>query len=173
MKKLIISTILLASLASLSIAQTPAPATGPNWFVSLGAEYNHYTPVAQFAATANFGAKVSDHFWSITTLVMQPSAATIRSGVGYSLVQNNNLRLIMLGDAGITTQTNQIAGAIPIPTAVTLGNLGGGALISYDLGGAWTKLKDKGLYVNAGVRIAAVTATSVMPAAIITIGKTF
>jgi hypothetical protein len=159
----IVALLVALLVPAIARAQTPPVPAPPDYFVQIGLEYNHYSDPAMLAATVKLGARMSTNFWSISTITMQPNTATIRSGIGYALKKTANLLLLSIGDAGITSQTTAV-GALPIPSTVILGNIGGGFLVSYDLAGVWQKLKEKGLRFNAGVRMAAFTATSVQPA---------
>jgi hypothetical protein len=165
--KLLTTILVLLVFAFSALGQTAT--TPPNYFVTIGTEISPYSTPPNYAATTGVGVRISGNWWNVNTLVMNPLQASVRVGAGYAAVHNGNTMLIILSDAGITTQT---AGSLPIPTTVTLGNVGGGFLLSYNLQGIIKRLQDKGLNVNFGMRIAAITATSVEPTFMFTIRKT-
>jgi hypothetical protein len=135
------------------VAQTTTTATTAaplNYFVSVGGEYLRSTP--NFAAgTVNFGV-CGNSLCSISTLETGATSSTVRTGVGYQLIKSGSVSLIALADAGVTMASSP---------AVSLGNVGGGFLVRYDLGAKHPSLKNIGL--TGGVRIAGVSGQNVQP----------
>lgn len=127
-------------------------------FLSVGEVYSrNASNVAALATTLNFGVQIaSSSVFSITTLTQQAgsSTASFRSGFGYAVKKSSPLLLIALVDAGTVPPA-------PGSTAIALGNVGGGLMARYDLGSAWTKLKNVG--VSGGLRITAISGNSVTP----------
>ncbi len=174
--------ILLVLCASIALCQSVVPAVPapdvpaaaapaqPSYVVGMGVEYNHYGDNPGFMPTFQFGWRMTDRFWQVNTLNLGATTATMRAGFGYALVRRDHLLLIALSDAGITTQQN--GGGVPlVPSTVTLGNIGSGVLVKYDLGALWKKLE--GFGAGGSMRIAAVTSVSVQPAFAFSLGKTF
>jgi hypothetical protein len=179
MKKLIIAGLLtvMGVVAQTTPQAQPVSSVTPSYFVSVGGEYNHYSSPAQGAATVSLGVGLGSGLYSISTIEMGVSNATVRSGIGYALKNTDTFSLIALMDAGITSGSmpvnGQTAATAPISSSVSLGNVGGGFLVRYDLGNVIKSIAGKGLNVLVGVRMAAVTSQGVQPEALISLSKFF
>lgn len=168
------SIFLILALAVASFAQTAPPAP-PTMFISTGVQYNKYVPSdPTWAATINFGVQISgSNYWSISTMVLQPNVATLRSGFGYKLKCAGAACFFATVDAGLTSVSATPSGTPPALSVagVGLGNVGGGLLMRYDLGANWPKLK--GLGIVAGFREAAVAGSNVSPEFTVALGHSF
>jgi hypothetical protein len=162
----------LALAAMPAIAQD-VPGEQPRYFLALGAEVNHYAPAGnQAASTISLGARLGEtNWWSVSTLNMQPAAATVRQGAGYALVRHPDVLLIGVVDGGVTVETVQVAGAIPAPRSLTLANVGEGVIVNYRLAKFWQRFGK--LRLNVGFRMAAVSSQSVQPAFLASIAHPF
>ncbi len=154
-------------------AQTTTPAAA-TLFVSTGVQYNKYVPSdPTWATVLNFGTQIAgSNYWSISTMVLQSNAATLRSGFGYKLKCAGAFCFFATIDAGLTN-VNGTAAAPTTPNigGFTLGNVGGGVLMKYDLGATFAKLK--GVGIIAGFREAAVAGSNVSPEFTIALGHSF
>jgi len=139
-------------------ATTPTAATTPavgSMFVDVGEAYNHYVAPATYATELDFGVRLAGtNFFSISTLDLQPSVATMRTGIGYLIKKSGPVSIFATMDGGVTSTSGT-------PSGLTLGNVGGGVRVRYDLGSKWPKLA--GLGVIAGIRETAIAGSSVSP----------
>ena len=169
MKRILVITAMfaLAALCAFGQATTTTAPTTPTGttsvFIGLGGEYNHYSTPALTAATLELGV-CGNKVCSITTIEMQGTVSTVRTGFGYLVKTAGRVSLYGTMDAGATFGLTQ-ATAAAAASGVALGNLGGGLRVRGDLGG----LKilghaiPAGFGVVGGVRMAAVAGTSVQP----------
>ena len=150
-------------------AQAPAPSI---MFIGVGGGYNRYVTPATFATTVDFGVKLSSsNFWSLSTLVLQGNAATVRSGLAYPIKCAGALCVVATMDGGVTTTqtttvtaagtTTQTGSPMLAVGNLALGNVGGGALLMFDLGRMTKRLTN--IRAVVGFREAAVAGTSVAP----------
>lgn len=158
LKRFLFALGLLIFCAPLYAADTTS--TG-SMFLGIGTVYNHYTTERGFTPFLDFGVQISEtRFYSISTLGLGRLSATMRTGVGYSLKKSSdgNLNVIALMDGGITTASDTTALSVG---GLTLGTVGGGVLLRYNLGAFSSRLNNVG--IAFGLRETAVSGTSVTP----------
>jgi len=159
--RLALALCLLIAGGRSGLAQTTAPFTPAYIFLS-GIEYDYYGKTG-FSVNSIFGARLgnSKPFYSYTTLETTATAATLRSGIGYTFLQSGNWSAVALGDAGVFNS----AGA-------SLGSFSGGGLILYDLGSKLAK-GDRHFYIAGGVRLLGVSSQTVQPVGVVMLGAGF
>lgn len=131
------------------------------WGLSVGAEMTTYnTPLA---VIPTIGVMACGKGWcEITTLENGSTIATIRQEIAYKAkcsTDGNSCMLILAG--GGLTAVPSSSGLTP--SSVTLGTLGGGVAMLYDLGGIIKPLKGAGVKAKFSVREASVTSLGVKP----------
>lgn len=162
----------LTSVLLLLLAQAPAVPVSPTYFVSSGASYNRYSTSSPNAAGWLSGAiKLggnSSSTYSITTIDLTGTSASLRTGIATILAQDGGFSLLAHADGGVTT------GAVAGATASTaLGSFSGGAIITYDLGSLFKGMKNKGIFALGVVRIVSISSTSIQPIFEFGFGKKF
>jgi hypothetical protein len=165
MKLSIVCVLACTSLCAQTVTM-PAPvvaASTTSVFIGLGGEYNHYSTPA-FAATMLELGVCGSKICSVSTLEMQQRVATVRTGFSWEAKKTGRFAFIVTMDAGATFGAIQ-ATAAQATSDIALGNVGGGARIRVDLGGASVlgHVIPKGFGLMVGVREAAVAGTSVQP----------
>jgi hypothetical protein len=141
-------------------------------FIATGVVYDHYVATPGYANTIDFGIQVpNSNFWSVSTMVLQPNVATMRTGAAYLLKRAGPFSVFATADAGVSS----VAGTGPLAPSplfsvggLTLGNVGGGVLFRFDLGSVNKKLT--GLGIVTGFRETAVAGTSIAPEFILKMG---
>lgn len=167
--KRLLSLIVVSVSMALAQAPAPTPISAAAFAIGIGGGYNtsgyNGAGAQKAAALIDFAYQpTGSNYWILTTLVTQPGKTsgvnTLRAGVGYSLRKSGNWDLIALADAGGTASSTSL-----------LMNVGGGLKALYDLGGINKSLT--GIHIGPGLRIAAISGTSVQPEYFITISKKF
>lgn len=154
-------------------AQTPTPSPTSSFAVGIGGGYNaaglagsaqKAAALVEFAYQPGTTAPNGSNVWIALQFLTQPGKTnglnTLRAELGYSLKKTGNFNLILVGDAGSA-----------ITTVNTLGTVGGGLRLRYDLGGISKGLA--GLGIMPGFRVAAVAGTSIAPEYTLILNKRF
>lgn len=168
MKTLILSLVLAAG----AMAQTATTPT-PSFAVGIGGGYNaaglagsaqKAAALVEFAYQPGTTAPNGSNVWIGLQFLTQPGKTnglnTLRAVMGYSLKKTGNFNLILTGDAG--SALTQVS---------TLGAVGGGLRVRYDLGGISKALAGMGLM--PGFRVGAIAGTSIAPEYTITLNRKF
>lgn len=130
----------------------------PQYVLGAGAGFQTYSDrIVQGWMTA--AVRVAERTYSITTVDMTVERASVRTGMGYVLVQQGPWRLIGLGDVGIASGGGHAGGAYSA----------GGSLF-YDIS-RWTRVD--GTYAVGAVRVFGSSVASVRPLFEFGISKTF
>ena len=130
-------------------------------FLSIGEAYNHYVTPATYATELGFGVQFGQtNFYNINTLDLGATAATVREDVGYLIKKSGPVAVFATMGGGITSVSSTTATSLSVG-GVTLGSVGGGMLVRYDLGSLSKKLTGFGLL--AGIRETAVSGSNVSP----------
>lgn len=154
--------LLMAVLASTAYGQAAPPAAMPtSWGIGVGAEITSYSsPLTLIPTVSVMGCWTG--LCEITTIENGSTIATLRQEIGYKVKQSadGSSMLIVLAGGGLTGTTS--AGGL-LPSSVTLGAVGGGVALVYDLGALIKPLKGQGVRVKLSMREAAVTSLGVKP----------
>jgi hypothetical protein len=140
-------------------ATTASAAT--SWGISIGAEMTAYnTPRAIIPTIGVMGC--GDKWCEITTLENGSTIATIRQEIAYRAKCSSDgySCMLILAGGGLSAIPSSVG---LTPSSVTLGSLGGGFALVYDLGGIFKRLKGAGVKAKFSVREASVTSVGVKP----------
>ena len=142
-----------------NVATTAAAVT--SWGISIGAEMTAYnTPRTVIPTIGIMGC--GSTWCEITTLENGSTIATIRQEIAYrAKCSSNGLScMLILAGGGLSAVPSSVG---LTPSSVTLGSLGGGVALVYDLGGIFKRLKGTGVKAKLSVREASVTSLGVKP----------
>ncbi len=159
------STASTATTATTAAASAALPST---WIVGTGVERNTYGNTPTWLPFVHImGCWTA--FCEISTVEMGSTIANVRQDFGYQMKRSADGTSMLIAIAGgsltITQPQSQTLTASLMPSAVTLGGLGGGFAARVDPGTIpwFKKIKGKGVSIWGELREASVTSVGVKP----------
>jgi hypothetical protein len=146
-------------LIPVAAVNVPSAAYQPAYVIAAGGGLSPYASNERAHGWMTFAAKITDATYSLSTVEMMQSGASLRTGLARMLIQQGPFTLTALADAGLNSGSGNIGAA-----------LSGGGMLAFDIG-KWTRV-DKTFLIGT-VRIYKLGFEAVAPVFGIGIGKAF